>query len=56
MVLVVEDAVDRGLVLVGGFADDVAASVAVAVEVREVAARHLAPSAELRVISIVFLC
>jgi hypothetical protein len=45
VVLVVQDAVDRGLVLVGGFADDVAAGVAIAVELREVAAGDFEPDA-----------
>jgi hypothetical protein len=38
---VMEDAIDRWSVLIGGFARDLPARVAVAVEPREVAARDL---------------
>ena len=45
---VVEDAVDRGLVLIGSFPGDLPARIAVAVEAREVAAGDLQANAVAR--------
>lgn len=45
MVGVMEDAVNRRLILVSGFAGDHATGVAVPVKTREVAARNLQPDA-----------
>ena len=42
---VMEDAIDRRLILVGSFAGDLPTRIAVAIKPREVAARNLQPDA-----------